>query len=52
MTWVSMILALVVALEHYYILYLELFQPTSEAAQRTFGLEADFLSDKRIQTLF
>lgn len=52
MSWISILFALLVALEHYYILYLEMFQTTSKAAQKTFNLDAEFLADERVQTLF
>lgn len=34
---IPLILAMIVAVEHYYILYLEMFQTTSTSAQRSFG---------------
>ncbi|MEI5993474.1 DUF1304 domain-containing protein [Candidatus Enterococcus mansonii] len=49
---IPLIFAVIVALEHYYILYLEMFQTTSPAAQRSFGLDKEFLEDPRVQTLF
>ncbi|MFD1901960.1 DUF1304 domain-containing protein [Enterococcus termitis] len=49
---IPLILAVIVALEHFYILYLEMFQTTSPAAQRAFGLDKEFLADPRVQTLF
>lgn len=49
---IPLILAIIVALEHYYILYLEMFQTTSVKAQRSFGLDKEFLADTRVQTLF
>jgi putative membrane protein len=52
MQMIPLVLALIVALEHYYILYLEMFQITSAKAQKTFGLEKEFVQDPRVQTLF
>lgn len=52
MTIIPFILAMIVAAEHYYILYLEMFQTTSPTAQRSFGLDKEFLKDPRVQTLF
>ena len=49
---IPLVLAVIVAVEHYYILYLEMFQTTSPAAQRSFGLDKEFLEDKKVQTLF
>ncbi|WP_207695761.1 hypothetical protein DOK67_0001530 [Enterococcus sp. DIV0212c] len=49
---IPLVLAVIVAVEHYYILYLEMFQTTSPAAQRSFGLDKEFLADPRVQTLF
>ncbi|OTN89312.1 hypothetical protein A5819_001804 [Enterococcus sp. 7E2_DIV0204] len=49
---IPLALAVIVALEHYYILYLEMFQTTSPTAQRSFGLDKEFLDDPRVQTLF
>ncbi|MBM7689746.1 hypothetical protein BCR24_13050 [Enterococcus ureilyticus] len=49
---IPLILAMIVAVEHYYILYLEMFQTTSTSAQRSFGLDKEFLDDPRVQTLF
>ncbi|MDA9470715.1 DUF1304 domain-containing protein [Enterococcus sp. 5H] len=49
---IPLVLAVIVAIEHFYILYLEMFQTTSKAAQRSFGVDEEFLSDPRVQTLF
>lgn len=52
MTTIPLVLALIVAIEHVYIMYLEMFRSTSKAAQRSFGLDQKFLNDSRVQTLF
>ncbi len=52
MQMIPLVLTVIVALEHYYILYLEMFQTTSTKAQQAFGLDKEFLSDERVQTLF
>lgn len=52
MTLLSIILALIVAIEHFYILYLEMFQSNSDKASKAFGVEREFLKDVRVQTLF
>lgn len=52
MSTIPLILALLVAVEHLYILYLEMFQSTSKTAQRSFGLDQEFLNDPRVQILF
>lgn len=49
---IPLVLAVIVALEHFYILYLEMFATTSAAAQKTFGQEKAFLEDPRVQLLF
>ncbi|MBO0424103.1 DUF1304 domain-containing protein [Enterococcus plantarum] len=49
---IPFVLAVIVAIEYYYIVYLEMFQTTSPAAQRSFGLEQEFLEDPRVQILF
>lgn len=48
----SIVLVLIVSLEHYYIMILEMFMSTSKSAQKNFGLEFSFLNDKRVKTLF
>jgi len=40
-----------VALEHYYILILEMYLNESETVQRNFGLEIDFLKDERVKKM-
>lgn len=45
-------LTLLVALEHLYIMGLEMFASGSRTAQRTFNLPAEFLADRRVKTLF
>ena len=46
------ILALFVAAEHFYIMYLEMFKIPSVAAGRIFGLPEEFMQQKRVQALF
>lgn len=52
MSIISIILVSIVAVEHFYIMVLEMFRSTSKSAQKTFGLAPEFLNDKRVQTLF
>lgn len=52
MSIISIILVLIVALEHIYIMLLEMFGASSKAAQRSFRLDPAFLADKRVKTLF
>lgn len=51
MELVAFILVLIVALEHIYIMALEMFFSASENAQKTFGLEKAFLQQKNVKTL-
>ncbi|MCQ2011272.1 MAG: DUF1304 domain-containing protein [Sporolactobacillus sp.] len=44
--------ALLVALEHFYIMGLEMFFSNSHLAQKTFHLDQKFVQDQRVQTLF
>ncbi len=45
------LLILVVAVEHIYILIMEMFFSESKVAQRSFGLEKEFLKDERVKIL-
>ncbi len=45
------ILVLTVAIEHIYILIIEMFFNESEAAQRSFGLDPEFLKDERVKKM-
>lgn len=51
MTTLSMILCVLVALEHLYIFYLESLVPNSEKTAATFGISAEVLKQETIQTL-
>ena len=51
MSILAFILILFVALEHYYILILEMYLNESETVQRNFGLEIDFLKDERVKKM-
>ena len=51
MSILAFILILFVALEHYYILILEMYLNESETVQRNFGLEIDFLTDERVKKM-
>ena len=44
-------LILLVAVEHIYILIIEMFFNESEVAQKSFGLEKEFLQDERVKIL-
>ena len=46
------VLALVVAVEHFYIMYLEMFKIPSPQAARVFGLPQEFMQQKRVQVMF
>lgn len=52
LTTIAYIIAFVVALEHLFIMSLEMFYSSNEVAQRTFALDRDFLQDYRVKTLF
>ena len=45
------ILILFVAIEHYYILILEMYLNESKSIQKNFGLELDFLNDERVKKM-
>lgn len=49
---ISFILVLIVALEHLYILALEMFFSTSKAAEKSFGVPRSVLQMKEVQSLF
>ena len=52
MKLLSLILVLIVAVEHFYIAWLEITQIPSDKAAETFNLPYEFLEQKRVQTLF
>ena len=52
MTLVTKILATLVALEFFYIMYLETFATTSEKTSKVFGMSRDELARKSVNTLF
>jgi len=52
MSFLSIIFVLIVSLEHFYILALEMFFLSSQAAKRSFGLSDEAVASKQIQTLF
>ena len=52
MTIVASVLIVLVAVEHLYILALEMFFITSETAQRTFRMPLEFVRNERVKTLF
>lgn len=39
------------ALEHFYILYLEMYGTESKTAQKTFNLDLEFLKDERVKKI-
>jgi putative membrane protein len=43
---------LFVAIEHIYIMFLEMFFSTSKVAQKTFNMTEEFLQNSRVKTLF
>ena len=45
------LLVLLIAVEHIYILIIEMFFNESEVAQKSFGLEKEFLKDERVKIL-
>ena len=45
------LLILLVAVEHIYILIMEMFFSESKVAQRSFGLEKEFLKDERVKIM-
>ena len=52
MTVIASVLVWLVALEHFYIMYLEMFKIPSVAAGRIFGLPEEFMQQKRVQVMF
>ena len=51
MSILALILILFVAIEHYYILILEMYFNESETVQRNFGLDSKFLKDERVKKM-
>ena len=51
MSILALILILFVAIEHYYILILEMYFNESETIQRNFGLDSKFLKDERVKKM-
>lgn len=51
MTIFAIITALFVAVEHIYILILEMFMSQTERVSRTFGLKRDFLMQKEVKVM-
>lgn len=52
MSNITIILSVLVALEHVYIMFLETIATSSAATSRTFGMSRDTLSDHNVNTLF
>ncbi|WP_274584281.1 DUF1304 domain-containing protein [Neisseria leonii] len=52
MQTLATVLALIVAAEHFYIMYLEMCKIPGPQAARIFGLSEEFMRQKRVQTLF
>ncbi|MCQ9120270.1 hypothetical protein BKG95_08590 [Rodentibacter pneumotropicus] len=46
------ILTALVALEHFYILYLEMFAIEGKSAKRIFGLTDDFIAQQKVKVMF
>ena len=51
MSILAFILIVFVAIQHYCILILEMFFNESEAVQKNFGLELEFLKDERVKKM-
>ena len=51
MSILAFILIIFVAIQHYCILILEMFFNESEAVQKNFGLELEFLKDERVKRM-
>lgn len=49
---IATIMAVLVALEHFFILWLEMFNADSEMAAQAFGVPRDLLKTPEVQTLF
>ncbi|MGI1804311.1 DUF1304 domain-containing protein [Exiguobacterium sp. TDN 0502] len=52
MSILATVFVLLVSLEHFYILALEMFFLSSKAARRTFGLTDEAIASQQIRTLF
>lgn len=52
MQTLATVLALIVAAEHFYIMYLEMRKIPSPQAARIFGLPEEFMRQKRVQVMF
>ncbi|MDO4227743.1 DUF1304 domain-containing protein [Neisseria sp.] len=52
MQTLATVLALIVAAEHFYIMYLEMCKIPSPQAARIFGLPEEFMQQKRVQVMF
>lgn len=52
MSILSTLLVTFVALEHLYILYLEMFAISSDSAKRSFGLDDAFLNQPKVRVMF
>ncbi len=52
MQTLATVLALIVAAEHFYIMYLEMCKIPSPQTARTFGLPEEFMQQKRVQVMF
>ncbi|AGH37405.1 possible membrane protein [Mannheimia haemolytica PHL213] len=52
MKFLATFLVLVVILEHFFIMILEMFMIPSRLAKKSFGLSDDFMAQKQVQTLF
>lgn len=52
MQTLASVLALIVAAEHFYIMYLEMCKIPSPQAARIFGLPEEFMQQKRVQVMF
>lgn len=52
MSLLTTILSVLVALEFFYIMYLETFATTSASTSRVFGMSQEALADKNLNTLF
>jgi putative membrane protein len=48
----AFIVAMLVALEHFFIMGLEMFLSNSHLAQKSFHLDHEFVQDQRVQILF
>ena len=52
MQTLATVLALIVAAEHFYIMYLEMCRIPSPQTARIFGLSEEFMQQKRVQVMF